>query len=259
MVPSNIVVVNTLLLTMQLCTATSITESRNSTSVLNVSFRFGHSRPAKRYLPSPSCARQSETFCTQIDDYPQELVEHHIKKHSFDFKSLFLDETAQSSQTELNQDIEPETDSAENVNTTPSTETYYNMHGDWWARHLGASRRRISVKSSFRVAREDLSQTSLCPTRSVYIMPKAARNTKGEWRYVVNSQNHGQPTQLVRTERCVTSECSGLCDVPIGFTSSCSQQFVQKRLVALNADGEYLYTDTFSFPHCCICQIKPQL
>lgn len=25
----------------------------------------------------------------------RELVEHHIKKHSFDFKSLFLDETAQ--------------------------------------------------------------------------------------------------------------------------------------------------------------------
>ena len=56
-----------------------------------------------------------------------------------------------------------------------------------------------------------------------------------------------------------TSECSGLCYTPTGFTSSCAQKYVQKRLVALKEDGEYLYTDTFWFPHCCICEVKPKL
>lgn len=54
-----------------------------------------------------------------------------------------------------------------------------------------------------------------------------------------------------------SSECDGLCSLPNGYTSRCEQQYVQKRLVALGGGGDRLYTDTFWFPHCCVCQITP--
>ena len=71
MAPNEMVVMSTLLLTTHFCTATSTKEFKNATSAMNVSVHFGQDLPAKRYLPSPSCARQSDTFCTHIDDYPQ--------------------------------------------------------------------------------------------------------------------------------------------------------------------------------------------
>lgn len=39
-----------------------------------------------------------------------------------------------NSLTEFEQDNLPESDPVEEITTTPSTKTYYNMNGDWWAR-----------------------------------------------------------------------------------------------------------------------------
>lgn len=49
--------------------------------------------------------------------------------------------------------------------------------------------------------------------------------------------------------------CSNICQLPNGYSSRCEQKYVQKRLIALNADGTNLYTDTFWFPSCCACTI----
>lgn len=49
--------------------------------------------------------------------------------------------------------------------------------------------------------------------------------------------------------------CNGICSVPTGYTSRCQQQYVQKRLVALQGNGNQLYTDIFWFPHGCSCEI----
>lgn len=49
--------------------------------------------------------------------------------------------------------------------------------------------------------------------------------------------------------------CNGICSVPAGYTSRCQQQYVQKRLVALEGSGNQLYTDVFWFPHGCACEI----
>ncbi|KOB72585.1 Spatzle 5 [Operophtera brumata] len=64
-------------------------------------------------------------------------------------------------------------------------------------------------------------------------------------------------TQLVRAEICTATECSGLCSVPRGYTSKCEQKYIQKRLVALQASGQNLYTDVFWIPSCCQCTITP--
>lgn len=51
--------------------------------------------------------------------------------------------------------------------------------------------------------------------------------------------------------------CSNICSLPNGYSSRCEQKYVQKRLIALNAEGTNLYTDTFWFPSCCACTIAP--
>ncbi|XP_058803204.1 protein spaetzle 5 isoform X2 [Phymastichus coffea] len=102
---------------------------------------------------------------------------------------------------------------------------------------------------------------SICPTRSQFVSPRAALNNQGNWMYVVNleeqSQHHSQHhSQLVKSELCVSDTCDGLCSLPLGYTSRCQQQYVQKRLVALGGGGDRLYTDVFWFPHGCMCQVS---
>ncbi|XP_011869216.1 PREDICTED: uncharacterized protein LOC105562764 [Vollenhovia emeryi] len=95
----------------------------------------------------------------------------------------------------------------------------------------------------------------LCPTREQYIAPRAALNKEGNWMYVVNIPGQDKYTQLVRSEKCLNDVCNGICSIPEGYRSRCQQQFVQKRLVALEGSGNRLYTDLFWFPHGCACQI----
>ncbi|XP_070158872.1 protein spaetzle 5 [Polyergus mexicanus] len=98
---------------------------------------------------------------------------------------------------------------------------------------------------------------ALCPTQAQYIAPKAALNNQGNWMYVVNLPGQNKYTQLVKSEKCLNNECNGICSTPEGYRSNCQQQFVQKRLIALEGSGNRLYTDVFWFPHGCLCQIIP--
>ncbi|XP_071643494.1 protein spaetzle 5 isoform X1 [Temnothorax longispinosus] len=109
-----------------------------------------------------------------------------------------------------------------------------------------------------RVKRQsDPEVISLCPTQAQYIAPQAALNKQGNWMYVVNLPGQNKYTQFVRSEKCLNDVCNGICSIPEGYRSRCQQQFVQKRLVALEGSGNRLYTDLFWFPHGCTCQIIP--
>ncbi|XP_053602871.1 protein spaetzle 5 [Plodia interpunctella] len=104
-----------------------------------------------------------------------------------------------------------------------------------------------------RPRRQAANTVDLCRIRTEYITPRAALNNKGNWRYVVNMPDN--MTQLVRAEICASSECNGLCTLPAGYSSRCEQKYIQKRLVALEASGQNLYTDLFWIPSCCQCTI----
>ncbi|XP_055911536.1 protein spaetzle 5 [Eupeodes corollae] len=108
-----------------------------------------------------------------------------------------------------------------------------------------------------RVKRQSEGRSTLCQTSSQFIMPQAALNSKGNWMFVVNEQNTAR--QLVKAELCVSTVCANLCQLPNGYTSRCEQKFVQKRLIALQGNGENLYTDSFWFPSCCVCTIASSL
>ncbi|XP_011498930.1 PREDICTED: uncharacterized protein LOC105363056 [Ceratosolen solmsi marchali] len=101
----------------------------------------------------------------------------------------------------------------------------------------------------------DPDTVSICSSRPQFITPKAALNNQGNWMFVVNLEEQTKYSQLVRSEICTSDTCDGLCSLPLGYTSKCQQQYVQKRLVALEGSGNRLYTDVFWFPHGCMCQV----
>ncbi|XP_037084452.1 protein spaetzle 5-like isoform X2 [Pollicipes pollicipes] len=113
---------------------------------------------------------------------------------------------------------------------------------------------------SFAVPRQKRQADSggqLCPTTGQFVSPRAGLNNRGEWRFVVNMGDlDDQYTQLVRSERCISTQCSGLCTIPAGMTATCQQQYVQKKMVGLDPSGSEVYTDLYWIPHCCVCQIR---
>jgi len=51
--------------------------------------------------------------------------------------------------------------------------------------------------------RRQAASNQLCPTRTEFIMPKAAMNNRGNWMFVVNlNEVDDRYTQLVGTETC---------------------------------------------------------
>ncbi|CAH0393009.1 unnamed protein product [Bemisia tabaci] len=136
-----------------------------------------------------------------------------------------------------------------------SDSTYYNNPSDWFSRL-----KRSNQSEGFSLAPRPRRQANggftetLCPTRSMYVMPQAALNNQGSWKYVVNLGD--KPTQFVQSEVCVSSQCNSLCSLPNGYNSRCEQKYVQKRLVALSDDGNNIYNDIFWFPHGCVCQFS---
>ncbi|KAH8370188.1 hypothetical protein KR093_002577, partial [Drosophila rubida] len=108
-------------------------------------------------------------------------------------------------------------------------------------------------KKAQRTKRQSPTRSTLCETTSQFITPQAALNSRGNWMFVVNEENTAR--QMVKAELCASNTCSNLCDLPNGYNSKCEQKFVQKRLIALQGNGQNLYTDTFWFPSCCVCTI----
>lgn len=125
----------------------------------------------------------------------------------------------------------------------------------------GAEALRIAIglasseTSAERPRRQTSNTDQLCSVRTQFITPRAALNNRGNWKYVVNMPDN--MTQLVRAEICTSTQCNGLCSLPIGYSSRCEQKYVQKRLVALESNGQNLYTDIFWIPSCCQCTITP--
>ncbi|XP_017071661.1 protein spaetzle 5 [Drosophila eugracilis] len=109
------------------------------------------------------------------------------------------------------------------------------------------------LKKRSRTKRQSPGRSTLCQTTSQFITPQAALNSRGNWMFVVNEQNVAR--QMVKAELCASNTCSNLCELPNGYNSRCEQKFVQKRLIALQGNGQNLYTDTFWFPSCCVCTI----
>merc|ERR1712154_98714 len=100
---------------------------------------------------------------------------------------------------------------------------------------------------------------NICSVRTDYILPRAAKNKDGEYKYIVNHPSGAEEyVQQVRVTICKEAEKScghGLLE-DTGLRTSCRQEYSDHKLVALSATGEELQVETFQFPSCCTCYIS---
>ncbi|XP_064100105.1 protein spaetzle 5-like isoform X3 [Macrobrachium nipponense] len=250
----------------------------------------GPAYPSAMFTPAmpgntPNCVKDPrDTYCTEPKKYPKERIVYLLENKMYDLDSLLTDETRDSYTFEardipnlpLNmysydapkQSYGPPKPSPgylpprQNYTTTskpgyvPPPSTKYGPPPSHFYDQPTPSRGIVRSGSLRRQKRQ--TTTDLCPYESEYIMPRAALNNKGDWMFLVNvNEVSSEYTQLVESKKCITNTCTGSCNVPDGFTAVCQQQYVQKRLIALDGSGSRLATDTFWFPSCCVCKLNP--
>ena len=120
---------------------------------------------------------------------------------------------------------------------------------------------RIRSRDNFEKLGEFVSDDleNICSVQTDYIMPRAARNKEGEYKYIVNHPSGAEEyVQQVRVTICSEPEQScghGLLG-GTGLTTKCRQEYSDHKLVALSQEGEELQVETFQFPSCCTCYIS---
>jgi hypothetical protein len=102
---------------------------------------------------------------------------------------------------------------------------------------------------------------NVCDMSTTHIKPKAARNKKGEFKFLVNGGEGGEDyIQLVKISQCLgVGESCGKGKVFTREVTECRQEYADHKLVALDEKGKELIVDTFSFPSCCSCFMQTGL
>jgi len=93
-----------------------------------------------------------------------------------------------------------------------------------------------------------------CKVRRDIIYPQKARNSQGDYLFIVNQDTF---RQAVEVEQCVNegSECLTDSDAPSSGSTVCRQEFATHRLYATSGNGEQVY-DSFSLPSACLCHFR---
>lgn len=250
--------------------------------VLGVSFwvmglmpsEVGPAYPSTIFTPAmpgntPDCVKDPrDTFCIAPKKYPKDRIIYLLENKMFDIDSLLTDESRDSYTFEAREaPTLPSMYGYDRPRTSygpprppsssylPPRQNYSSASKPGYAPPPSPSK---IMRSSLRRQRRQASSMDLCPYESEFIMPRVGLNNKGDWMFLVNlNEVSSEYTQLVESKKCLTNTCTGACNVPDGFTSVCQQQYVQKRLIALDASGMALSTDTFWFPSCCVCKLNP--
>jgi len=93
-----------------------------------------------------------------------------------------------------------------------------------------------------------------CDTRREVVYPKKARNTKGQYVFIVNDSKYRQAVEvekcLYEGEKCLTDD-----DAPVSRRTLCKQIYATYKLYAINENREQVY-DSFSLPSACLCHYK---
>ena len=98
-------------------------------------------------------------------------------------------------------------------------------------------------------------EKNICKVDTDYIFPKAAKNKKGKFMFIVNrpagSVEYLQKIKITTCENageeCAQGRLGG------SISTMCKQEYSDYKLVALSETGEELVVDDFTFPSCCSC------
>jgi len=95
----------------------------------------------------------------------------------------------------------------------------------------------------------------VCRLKTDHISPRAAKNTRGKFVFIVNDDTFIQKVEVGLCEN-PGSECG---DGVFSYKTECRQQFLEHKLVSLGQDGEKVVVDTFKFASSCSCHFKSRL
>merc|ERR1712165_173565 len=106
---------------------------------------------------------------------------------------------------------------------------------------------------------EEFVEDDMINIKTEYIMPRAAKNKDGEYKFIVNHPEGGEEyVQQVRVTLCRAAEqsCGHGLLAESGVNTKCRQEYSDHKLVSLSNTGEELQVETFRFPSCCTCYIS---
>jgi len=116
-----------------------------------------------------------------------------------------------------------------------------------------ANKEKISARSGLPSDLEFIEESRACRHRASVVYPKKAKNTNGEFKFIVNTAEYAQ---AVAIEQCEGEgePCETDGDAPQMNVEStiCRQKFTTYKFYAINGDGEEVY-DSFSLPSACLC------
>jgi len=205
-------------------------------------------------------------WCSEPSNYPEEAILRAVEKQGDSIHILFPKEQKQKEVLRLDPSIPVDesllgnrfgaTDDVEGSGEEGSGE-----EGSGEIDAVGNGREMVDDLHEAEEMHEDGFE-NICGLTTEYIMPRAAKNKDGQFRFIVNHPEGGdeQYIQLVRVARCAGAgeECGWGVMGP-GIETRCHQEYLDHKLVALSESGEELVIDTFTFPSCCTCLMRQNM
>ncbi|XP_066148880.1 protein spaetzle-like isoform X2 [Euwallacea fornicatus] len=110
---------------------------------------------------------------------------------------------------------------------------------------------------SDRLGNDD--ETFVCRSIKKTIFPKMGENKNNKWKFIINQNDENGFVQGIQVELCRNPDKP--CDIPgspsmdLGYSTSCRQKYVYRRLFTLDNTGEPV-SDSFKMPSACCCAYK---
>ena len=97
----------------------------------------------------------------------------------------------------------------------------------------------------------------MCEGTSTYIKPRAAKNKRGNFKFIVNNpRGDDELSQHVRVVKCsAAGRACGKGRLAGKVETECKQDYLDVKLAAVN-DRKRIEVDTFTFPSSCTCYMK---
>ncbi|KAF2354090.1 Spaetzle [Trinorchestia longiramus] len=180
------------------------------------------------------CTQYTETICLDADNYPHAEILSSLEGDKGRTNVLIAEVRNQSADNLVD-------------GITARQEEKYN-----YSHYFGSKPDSRDRRQDNDVHRDFADEGGyLCPSEVKYARPKRARNSKGEWKFVVNMEKY---TQTIRMEKCIKP--GGACSyVSHHYHATCSQVHNYQRLLSWEKKRG-LHMDIFKVPSCCTCHIQ---
>lgn len=221
--------------------------------------------------PAPRCDRFTSSICVDDFEYPEAAIIEEINKKRGSFQQLYsevkgdtwslVDGLTRSQEQALSWDQfgsngftnDTSNESYSSGDRSPHRNSYITMDDDLMNNEQTAFRFSSLVKDSNQNSKKS---GFICSSEILYGKPKLAKNTKNQWKVIVNA---GTYTQTVRMEKCLQPNraCSLVqsAAAAMGATSRCAQVNAFHRLMVFEK-GKGFYIDTFRIPSSCACYVQ---